>query len=286
MKKLHSVGVSTKSILFFLITFFVILSCKKTEDMPTPTPTPVPTPSFSGCRISQYSQDLIGDPVANFETVKFNYDKDGFISYTESTYKRNTVEVGSQQIRMTYKDGLLVKYTDSGQSHIEMYDYLNGLLNTIKIPTSNTPDLVNFEIKLTTDANKRIIKMEDNRGEITTIKRDTKGNITEIKKTDGTDENFRMEISAYDNKKSIYELMKGFQFDFFTSASTYMEKPLFSVGASGNPLKAKVFRKGILKEDLEFAYEYTAEGYPTKIVSTNILFNKVITQTIDYEGCK
>jgi hypothetical protein len=285
MKKIFSVGVSTT---FFSIAFFITISCKKTEDTPTPvpTPTPIPTPSFSGCRITQISQDVIDDPVVNFEIVKFNYDKDGFITNTETTLKRNTAQVGFVTWRMTYKDGLLEKYNDSEQKHIEVYEYVNSILSAIKIPTSNTPDLVNLAIKTSADVSKRIIKMEDNRGGITTIKRDTKENITEIKKIDGTDESFRMEITGYDNKKSIYELMKGFQFDTFALADSYMEKPLFSVGASGNPLKAKVFRKGILKEDLEFSYEYTSDGYPTKITSTNILFNKVITQTIEYEGCK
>lgn len=266
----------------------LIFSCKKTEDTPTPTitPTPIPTPSFSGCRIIQYSQDVVNDPVANFETVKFNYDKDGFIISADAIYKRNNTQVGSQAFRMTYKDGFLTQYNDSGQLHIENYEYLNGILSTIKIPTSNMPDFVNLAIKISTDANKRIIKMEDNRGNISIIKRDAKGNIIEIRETEGTDEVFRMEITAYDNKKTIYDLMKGFQFDVFVYAGIYMERPLYSVGASGNPLKAKVYRKGILKEDLEFSYEYTSEGYPTKIVSTNLIFNKVITQTIEYAGCK
>ncbi len=278
-----------KLILPLAILFTLIFSCKKTEDTPTPTPivTPTPTPSFTGCRITQYSQDVVNDPVANFETVKFNYDKDGFINYTESTFKRNNTNVGSQTNRMTYKDGLLVQFNDAEQRHIEVYEYLNGIISTIKIPTSNAAVFVNLAIKISTDANKKIIKMEDNRGNISTIKRDTKGNIIEVKvMNDGTDESFRMEIIGYDNKKTIYELLKGFQFDIFPLVDTYTEKPLFSVGASGNPLKAKVYRKGILKEDWEFAYEYTSEGYPTKIVSTNILFNKVITQTIEYAGCK
>lgn len=267
----------------------LIFSCKKTEDSPTPvpTPTPIPTPSFSGCRISQYSQDVIDDPVITFLIKKFKYDKDGFIINTETAYKRNNTEIGTQTSKMSFKDGLLAQFSDAGLIHIENYQYLNGALSSIKIPSSDTPSLVNFEIKITTDADKRIIKMEDNYKNVTVIKRDAKGNIIEIKVTDEVaNEVFKMEFSSYDNKKTIYELMKGFQFDSFADANTYMEKPFFSVGASGNPLKAKVYRKGILKEDLEFTYDYTAEGYPTKITSTNILFNKVITQTIEYEGCK
>lgn len=86
----------------------LVFSCKKTEDTPTPVPTPtaIPTPSFNGCRISQYSQDVIDDPIVNFETVKFKYDKDGFIRDTKVTYKRNNAVVATEMFRMTYKDGL------------------------------------------------------------------------------------------------------------------------------------------------------------------------------------
>lgn len=264
-------------------------SCSKQEGTTPVSPistTTIPTtnPTTLGCRIDTQVQTPDG------QSIKFVYDKDGYISKAEIGLVGSSAAPYNNYY--SYKDQQLIAITAYSNVNLvpvayeEAYEYTNGALSKITIINSPT-EKNHYTITLESDANKRIIKMEDSNGLINVLKRDDKGNLIEVRQTQKKDnvELFRIVRSDFDNKKSFYELLKGWQFDVFTFYGDYMKVPFFTLGASGNPKKMQVFKNGNLFDDVEYSYEYAPNGYPTKI-STYNKFSKITqTDVFTYLSC-
>lgn len=273
---------------YFYIGLVLILSCSK--DQPT-TGSGDPNPSlYTGCRLAMMAQPVIGSTIVDQINYKFEYNTEGNIVSAAAQNRPIDRSILPYLSVTTYSyiNERMYRLAVGNNDHVEAYDYTSGALSRISVPRTVTPDYTNYFIMMTVDSSKRVIKMVDKPGFITDIIRDAKGNILEIKKTDPTSKKvvYAMQFIGYDDKKSKYELLKGIQFDIFQEVEDYMEKPFFTVGASGNPLKTKIFRDNVLKADLEYQYEYTTDGYPTKIITRDLLNKTLMEETLEYLGCK
>ena len=271
---------------FYFLALF-ILSC--TKDSPDPNPVDLNPSLYPGCRLDMMAQPVTNSSVVDQVNYKFEYNAEGQIvsaKVLNRTIDRNQLPFESITT-FSYINGRIYRLAIGNNDHVEAYDYTGAALLRISVPRTTTPDYTGYFIQMTTDTSRRIIKMVDKPGFVTDIIRDNKGNILEIKKTDPISKRviYSMIITGYDNKKSKYELLRGIPFDIFQDVEEYMERPLFSVGAGGNPLKAKIYRDNVLKADLEYLYEYSTGGYPTKIVTKDLLKNTVQEEIFDYLGC-
>lgn len=248
------------------------LSCKKTDNTP-----PVEV-GFSGCRIDNASRSQLSDT--------YSYNADGTIS--NITHKEKCAnafcDIGTPAF--FYENNLLVSLKEDNLT--ENYEYTNGALSKIKIASLSKPDYANYIITIEVDNNKRIVKMKDNKGIQTDIKRDNNGNITETKTIQLSDstELYRAELSRYDNKKTIFELYKGWRFDVGEFYANYIRHPFFSIGASGNPQTFKEYRNKVLTADVEYTYEYSLDDYPIKEDYFDKINNIRSTTNYAYKNCK
>jgi hypothetical protein len=268
------------TIILTLIIIAGFMSCKKTDNTPPTPPLEQPPlePSFSGCRV-----DKIGTTKG---TDIYNYKSDGTIS--SISYNENCVNAfcNSNLTDYFYNNGLLV--SSKYKKATEYYEYTNGALSKIKIADPDDSNYTDYIITVETDNNKRIVKMKDNKGIQTDIKRDNNGNITETKTVRLSDstELYRAELSRYDNKKTVFELYKGWSFDYNQYYADYMKNPFFTIGASGNPLNFKWYRNKILTSDTDFTFDYSTEGYPVREEQLNKITNVKIVINYTYKNCK
>ena len=261
-----------KIIPFVFLLFVIGNSCKK-EEAVTPTVTST-TKVFSGCRIDVEETDIS----RKFKTT-YGYNSDGFITDINVVNLDNPKQYNN--IKAFYKDGLLSTLSDDG-GDLEQYEYTNGVLSKITITSTSEASYKGYQINIEADTNKQIIAMVDSKGYRCTITRDTKGNIVELKTTKISDNSIASvtQLSDYDGKKNLSELYKGWPLNFLSNYSDYMtyRTLLFANGTSGNPRKIS---------DLEYRYEYSIEGYPTRIETVNKTSN-TITDVLKntFEGCK
>jgi hypothetical protein len=258
-----------------ILLFAILIACKKAVD----TVPIVKSDAFTGCRISQIESGSI--PFIN------TYNPNGFLissivkySFSEVTYK------------YSYENGLIIGLIGSDKNE-EKYEYKNGALSKIFI-VNTIPGLSQFKgyfIDIDTDNNKRIVKMTDSNGLQNEITRDASGNIMTIIQTNNTDKrvNYKIELSGYDGKKTIYDLLKGFPFDFTSSYEFYMTQGvLLSVGGTGgNATKIKIWDGQNQISDVDIKYEYSPTGYPTlinQIENMHFLPNRILK--IGYQDCK
>lgn len=273
--------------LYFLsVVLFFSMACSKDQVV---DPGGNPNPSlYTGCRLAMMAQPVINPTVVDQVNYKFEYNAEGNIisaAVQNRPIDRNQLPYVSTTT-FSYINGQIYRLAIGNNDHVEAYEYAQGALSRISIPFTATPNFTNYYILMTADSSKRIVKMVDKTGYVTDITRDGQGNILEIKKADPSKKIvYLMQFTGYDNKKSKYELLRGISFDIFQDVEDYMERPLFSVGAGGNPLKAKIYRDNVLAADLEYQYEYTTRGYPTRIVTKDKIGNSVQEETFDYLGC-
>ncbi len=266
-----------KSILLILTVFF---SCSKKEESPAPSVV-VPTPILS-CRVNM--EDAEKDIKNN---ARYDYGKDGVIDGITDTYTKEGFNRG-YTTGFLYENSLLIQLSQPNSGLLEKYEYKNGVLSKIIIVSTEQKNYIGYTIDIETDANKKIIKMTDSKGYQSDIKRDGKGNLLELKTIRITDkkEIFRLVNSDFDNKKSISELFKGWQFDVRQYYGDYMAMPFFSVGGSGNPIKTQTYNEGLLGTDLEYTFNYTADGYPTRMEILNKVTNKKTVYNYTLLNCK
>jgi hypothetical protein len=260
---------------FFLMLLLLLgfTSCKKKETPITPE-----EPSFSGCRVDKIQLDKITD--------SYTYNADGTISNV--SFSENCVNAfcSSGSTNFFYENGLLVSLKTKKAT--ESYEYTNGSLSKIIVADPDNAGYTNYIITLESDDNKRILKMKDNKGIQTDIKRDNNGNITEtktIRLSDST-ELFRAELSRYDNKKTVYELYKGWKYDVNQYYVDYIKSPFFITGASGNPLNFKWYKNKILTTDTDYVFEYSTDGYPVREEQLNKVTNVKTVINYTYKNCK
>jgi hypothetical protein len=259
----------------FILKIMLIISCMSCKKTDTTSP---PEVSFSGCRIDK-------SETTQFSNV-YSYNADGTIATIAINEKCANGFCNNGTTNFFYENGLLISL--KAETLTENYEYSNGALSKIKVTDLAKPDYANYVITIEVDNNKRIVKMKDNKGIQTDIKRDNSGNITETKTIQISDstELYRAELSRYDNKKTVFELHKGWRYDVKEFYSNYIKMPFFSIGASGNPLSFKEYRNKVLTADVEYTYEYSVDDYPIKETFFDKINNfRIITNHV-YKNCK
>ncbi len=257
-----------------LILVLVFLACSKQETSTTITPTPTPI-TVTECRI-------IGSRQAG-ASFTYTFNKDGYLESSNGSSLG-----GNNSTTFKYENGLLVGIVS--EPIVEKYEYNNGVLKKITVVETNEKKYFNYQIDIETDANKRIIKMTDSFGMSNEIKRDSKGNITEIKVLNMKDntEKYKLVITEYDSQKSRLLLYKGWQFDVEQYYADYMnaEKSLHNIfGGSNNPIKIQKFIDNKLSAEWTYSYEYNNVGYPT-FINNNGDKTPFALRYFSYNDCK
>lgn len=244
---------SIKSLIAAALTVCLALGCKK-EDVSTSTIT-------LACRVDA---QVVTTPNTG-DRITYYYDKDSQIEASVYAQKDNggSYSIGRTTTNYTYSSGLLTGATISGQTHEEKYDYTNGMLSKITmVKTTNSSD-AGYMIMVETDANKRIVKLTDSRGVQSVFKRDAKGNLVQQDRIKDGALLSRIVWSDSDEKKTIEELYKGWQFDIINDYRIYMTEKVFTTGASGNPRKEIFYNaQNVAITEITHGYTYSAEGYP------------------------
>ncbi len=262
-----------------ILSLFAFISCKKNIE-----PTPVPTPT---CNIGSETG------VNNAYKLEYTYSADGLPQSLNVSVKDN----GSGQLkpvataRYTYENNRLVKVVDGEVEEKLEYD-AKGALVRLTVVKTNEVAYQNYTLNFETDANQRITKLTDSKGIQTVIKRDSQGNITETLTTDTrtNQEVYRVVLSGYDNKKSVYDSFKGWSFSVLGYYADYIKFPLFTTAASGNPTKRTEYDSGKAITEITYTYTYTTTGFPlTEQSLTKFLDGSGIatySKTFTYTDCK
>lgn len=189
-----------KKIILFL-TCVVLISCDK-EITPTPVTTPTCNISSETGRDNAYRLDYVYAPNGVPEGVNISV-KDNATGQLKATGKAV----------YTYVDNRLVKVVDGDVEETIQYN-ANGSIARLTVAKTPDANYVNYVLNFTTDANQRITKVVDSKGMEATITRDVQGNILETitKDTRTNQEVFRVVLTGYDNKKTMFDAFKGWQF--------------------------------------------------------------------------
>lgn len=236
-----------------LLSLFTVFACGKNQ---APAPIPVPTPV---CNISSETG------VNNTYKLEYIYGASGLPEGVNVSIK-NTADGLLKPVstaRYTYENNRLVKVVDGAVE--ETLEYApNGALTRLTVDKTIEPAYVNYTLSFETDANLRITKVTDSMGKQTTIKRDAKGNITETVTTNiqTGQELHRIELSGYDNRKSVYDSFKGWSFSVLNYYADYIKFPLFTTGASGNAGKRIDYVAGKSFSETTYTYTYNENGFP------------------------
>ncbi|WP_428666630.1 hypothetical protein [Runella sp.] len=238
---------------FALLSLLAVFSCNKNQD---PTPIPVATPV---CNISSETG------VNNSYKLEYLYNTSGSPEGVNISTK-NTADGQLKPVstaRYTYENGRLVKVVDGAVEEVLEYSP-GGALTRLTVAKTVEPAYVNYTLNFETDANQRITKVMDSMGKQTTIKRDAQGNITETLTVDTKtgQELYRIELSGYDNRKSVYDSFKGWSFSVLSYYADYVKFPLFTTGAGGNAVKRIDYVAGKAFSETTYTYTYTSNGFP------------------------
>ncbi len=236
-----------------LLSLFAVFSCGKNQ---APTPIPVTTPV---CNISSETG------VNNTYKLEYLYNASGSPQGVNVLVK-NATSGQLQPVSMaqyTYENSRLVKVVDGAVEETMEYAS-NGALIRLTVVKTIEPAYVNYTLNFETDANQRITKVTDSMGKQTTVKRDTQGNITETLTTDTKtgQEIYRIELSGYDNRKSIYDSFKGWSFSVLSYYADYIKFPFFTTGAGGNAGKRMDYAAGKALQETTYTYTYNENGFP------------------------
>ncbi|AYQ36083.1 hypothetical protein [Runella sp. SP2] len=266
-----------KTILFFSLLF--ALSCKK-NDVPTPVTTPVCNISSETGRDNAYRLDYVYAPNGVPEGVNISV-KDNATGQLKATGKAV----------YTYADNRLVKVVDGDVEETIEYN-ANGSIARLTVVKTPEANYVNYVLNFTTDANQRITKVTDSKGMEATITRDAQGNILETitKDTRTNQEVFRVVLMGYDNKKSMFDAFKGWQFSVLGYYADYIKFPLFTTKAGGNATKRTEYESGKAVRETTYTFTYTTDGFPlTEQTLTRFLDGSGIStysKTFTYTDCK
>ncbi len=278
-----------KSPIYLIVFILSAWSCSKDSTVPDTSPPDIITVDlYTGCRISSEQTDVLNNNFYDLENRTLTYDIDGFISVAKSDYSNKgapfPVKVAYQY---AFSGGKLQSIATPDNIEKEVYEYTDGFLTKIKLASTNNIDYLNYVITIKNDVQGRPVELADNRGFKSTVIHDSMGNIIEVKKVDNTGkEVYKMLLSQYDGMKSTYELYKGVYFDNSIDISEYMDKPLFNTNAGGNPRTMKIYRNQSLEADLDLAYQYSSEGYPTSIRFTEKTNGSTYQKRFNLKGCK
>lgn len=267
-----------KKIALFL-SLITVLSCKKTND-----PVPVPTPA---CNIGSETG------INNVYKLEYLYNAAGLPEGLNIAVKDNATgqlkPVGVA--KYTYENNRLVKVVDGDVEEKLEYNS-SGALIRLTVVKTDEPAYVNYSLNFEIDANQRIMKVTDSKGVQTTLKRDSQGNITETRtiNVSTNQELYRIELSGYDNKKSVYDAFKGWPFSVLGYYAEYIKFPLFTTGAGGNATKRVEYEAGKAFSETTYTYTYAANGFPLMEQSlTKFLDGSGIgtnSRTFTYTDCK
>ena len=265
-----------KAILFLSLLF--AFSCKENQ------PAPVPTPA---CNIGSETG------VNNAYKLEYTYGAAGLPEGVTISVKDNA----SGQLKpvatpkYTYENNRLVKVTDGDVE--EKWEYnANGFLSRLTVVKTPETAYLNYTLNFETDTNGRITKVTDSKGVQTTVKRDAQGNITETLtvNTSTNEEIYRIVLSGYDNKKSLYDSFKGWSFSVLGYYAEYIKFPLFTTNAGGNATKRTEHEAGKAVTETSYTYTYTSTGFPlTEQSLTKFLDGSGIatySRTFAYTDCK
>jgi YD repeat-containing protein len=265
-----------KTILFLSLLF--VFSCKEKE------PAPVITPS---CNIGSETG------VNNAYKSEYQYSASGLPEALNVSVKDNATGQlkPAATIQYTYENNRLVKVVDGDVEEKLEYNS-KGALTRLTVVKTNESAYVNYTLNFETDANQRITKVTDSKGVQTTVKRDPQGNITETLTTNTStnQELYRVVLSGYDNKKSIYDGFKGWSFSILGYYANYIKFPFFTTGAGGNAGKRTDYEEGKAITEITYTYTYNTTGFPlTEQSLTKYLDGSGIatySRTFTYTDCK
>lgn len=261
------------------LSLLTIFSCKENNQ-----PTPVITPA---CNIGSETG------VNNAYKLEYTYTNNGLPQGLNVSVKDNA----SGQLKpvataqYTYENNRLVKVIDGEVEEKLEYNTNGALIRLIVVKTPES-NYINYTLNFETDANQRITKVTDSKGVQTTIKRDSQGNIIETLTTNAStnQELYRVVLSGYDNKKSLYDSFKGWPFSVLGYYADYIKFPLFTTGAGGNATKRTDYEAGKAITDITYTYTYTTTNFPlTEQSFTKFLDGSGIatySKTFTYMDCK
>lgn len=264
-----------------LLSLLTVFACGKNQ---APAPIPVTTPVCN-----------IGSETGVNNTYKLEYiysasrSPEGVNVSVKNTADGLLKPVSTA--RYTYESSRLVKVVDGAVEEVLEYTPA-GALARLTVTKTVEPAYVNYTLSFETDANQRITKVTDSMGKQTTVKRDTKGNITETLTTETQTgkELYRLEFSGYDNRKSIYDSFKGWSFSVLTYYADYIKFPLFTTGAGGNAGKRIEYVAGKVFSETTYTYTYNESGFPlTEQVFTRFSDGSGVAtngRTFTYTDCK
>lgn len=264
-----------------LLSLLTVFACGKNQ---APAPIPVATPV---CNISSETG------VNNTYKLEYIYSASGSPEGVNVSIK-NAADGLLKPVstaRYTYENNRLVKVVDGAVEEVLEYTPA-GALNRLTVTKTVEPAYVNYTLSFETDANQRITKVTDSMGKQTTIKRDTKGNITETLTTETQTgkELYRLELSNYDNRKSVYDSFKGWQLSVLGYYAEYIKFPLFTTGAGGNAGKRIDYVAGKAFSETTYTYTYNENGFPlTEQVFTRFSDGSGVatnSRTFTYVDCK
>lgn len=261
-----------------ILSLFAFISCQEKEPAPVPTPT---------CNIGSETG------VNNAYKLDYLYNANGLPQGLNVSVKDNTSgqlkSVATAQY--TYENNRLVKVVD-GEVEEKLEYNTQGALTRLTVVKTPESAYVNYTLNFETDANQRIVKVTDSKGIQTTIKRDTQGNVTETLTTDTrtNQELYRIVLSGYDNKKSLYDSFKGWSFSVLGYYADYIKFPLFTTGAGGNATKRTDYEAGKAITEITYTYTYNTTNFPLSEQSlTKFLDGSGIStysKTFTYADCK
>jgi len=264
-----------KTILF--LSLLSVFSCKEKE------PAPVATPA---CTIGSETG------VNNAYKLEYLYTANGLQGLSVSVKDNATGQLKPVAMaQYTYENSRLVKVVDGDVEEKLEYN-AQGVLTRLTVVKTSEPAYVNYTLNFETDANQRITKVTDSKGVQTTIKRDTQGNITETLTINSStnQELYRIVLSDYDNKKSVYDAFKGWPFSVLGYYADYVKFPLFTTGAGGNAGKRTDYEAGKAITEITYTYTYNTTGFPlTEQSLTKFLDGSGIatySRTFTFTGCQ
>lgn len=262
-----------------ILSLFAFISCKENNQ-----PAPVTTPT---CNIGSETG------VNNAYKLEYTYTASGLPEGLNVSVKDNATgqlkPVATAQY--TYENSRLVKVVD-GEVEEKLEYNTKGALTRLTVVKTPETVYVNYTLNFETDTNQRITQITDSKGLQTTIKRDAQGNITETLtiSMNTNQELYRIVLSGYDNKKSLYDSFKGWSFSVLGYYADYIKFPLFTTGAGGSATKRTDYEAGKALSEITYTYTYTSAGFPlTEQSLTKFLDGSGIatySKTFTYRDCK
>ena len=237
-----------RTILF--LSLLLVFSCKEKA------PAPVTTPA---CNIGSETG------VNNAYKLEYQYSASGLPEALNVSVKDNATGQlkPAATIQYTYENSRLVKVVDADVEEKVEYNS-KGALTRLTVVKTNESAYVNYTLNFETDDNLRITKITDSKGVQTTIKRDSQGNITETLTVNASTnrELYRIVLSGYDNKKSLYDSFKGWSVNVLEYYADYIKFPLFTTSAGGNAGKRTEYEAGKAITEITYTYTYNTTGFP------------------------